>query len=362
VSIIDFSFEDGHIPEKIFGGILMSAPQSQISIGKYQYALECADYSVRLGNYLVLENYTNQYAGDIIKDIVAKYMPEFTVNNIATGELISYIAFNYITLERCISQLAELTYYDWYVDYDKDIHFFSSETYTAPYSLTDDGATSGRYQGLEVGIDISQVRNYVYVHGGYYLSDPYTQAIVADGEQTDFNLTYSPYAPISATVNGNPASVGIENIDKTGYAFVVNFNEKTLSNLDLAKLSVGDVLEITYKKKIQIFVPRYSQASVDEMVILEGGTGIHEYIIDDDTIVTRAAAVKRAQAELEAFAFPYVNGSFTTDQTGYKAGQLLTINIPSRQINVKVLIQQVTSVSYGQGRFEYTVQFGSAAI
>jgi len=359
VAIIDVS----GVPEKIFGGVLLSAPQTQISKGIYQYALDCADYSERMKHRIVLENYANQYAGDIIKDIIANYMPEFGIVNIAKGELISYIAFNYATVEKCISQLAELTNYDWYVDYDKDIHFFSSETYTAPYELTDDSATSGRYKDLEISIDISQVRNYVYIHGGYYLSLPYTQSIVADGEQSDFNLTYSPYAPVSAKVNSVTKTVGIENVNVSGFDFVVNFNEKTLRNLDFAKLSLGAVLEITYKREIRILVPRYNQVSIDQMKAIDGvGDGIREHIINDDTIQTKLAAVKRAKAELTAFAFPYVAGSFTTDQKGYKAGQQLTINIPSRQIDVTVLIQQVTTQSYGVGNFEYSIQFGSAGI
>jgi len=124
VTIFKGDIADG-VPEKVFGGNLMSAPQTQLAIHKYKYNCNCLDYSKRLNNELVLESFTNKTAGYIIKYLVSKYMPEFTIANVQDGDTIDYISFNYKLLGECIKQIAELTSYEWYVDYEKDIHFFT---------------------------------------------------------------------------------------------------------------------------------------------------------------------------------------------------------------------------------------------
>lgn len=357
MSIFKGDIDDG-VPEKIFGGVLISAPQRQLAIGKYKYDVNCLDYSKRLNNRLVLENFTNQTAKYIIEFLVNKYMPEFTTANVQTGDTIPAISFNYKLLGACIKQIADETDYEWYVDYNKDIHFFSRNTNIAPYELNET-ATSGRFKDLEIDIDISQIRNYIIVRGGYYLSNLYTQTIVADGEQLEFNLGYSPYAPISVKVNTVSKTLAVDNFVTSGYDFVVNFTEKIIKNLDYAKLSSGDKLTVSYKYKVPILVLVSNQESINQMKAIEGGDGNHEYIINDTSIVTLESARNRGQAELSKFAFPHISGSFETDQSGYKAGQLLTINIPTRQIDTQCIIQKVTANSLGLGNFFYEVEFST---
>lgn len=349
----------GTPPVKIFAGEIINAPQAQISPGIYNYAVRCADYSRRLDKRKVVETYTNQTCSYIINDIINSYAPEFSVRNVQVGPTVTFIAFNYKSARECIRDLARLSGYDWYVDYDGDIHFFARETNTAPYSL-DAAASSGRYVGLKIGVDKSQLRNRVYVRGGYYLSNLYTQEIVADGEQLEFLLAYEPQAPMSVYVDGGAKTLGIDNIDTSGKDFVVNVAEKTIKNLDLAKLTDGQVFKATYKYKIPILCRVDDEDSQEAIKLIEGGDGVYEGpIIVDESIASLDAARERAFAEIRQYSNALVQGNFKTDQDGYRSGQLLTINIPSRGINSQYLIQNVTKKSIGGGHLEYEVAFAT---
>lgn len=348
----------GNPPVKIFAGEIENTPQSQISPGCYSYSVHCADYSRLLDKKRVVETYTDKTCKYIINDIIQSYAPEFTINNVQDGPIIYYIAFNYKTVSDCIKELAKLSGYDWYVDYDMDIHFFASETNSAPYELNEI-ATSGRFRNLTISVDKSQLRNRVFVRGGYYLSNLYTQEILADGEQLEFVLAYEPHEPMSVYVNDIEKTLGIDNIDASGKDFVVNNSEKTVKNLDYAKLSNTAVLKVKYRYKIPILVIEDDEDSQAALKELEGGDGIYEYIIVDESLATLEAARTRAQAELRQYANPIIEGSFTTDQDGYRSGQLLTVNIPSRDINSQYLIQSVSKKSIGGGHLEYNVSFAT---
>lgn len=349
----------GTPPVKIFAGEIIKAPQSQISPGVYSYAVRCVDYSRQLDKKKVVETYTGQTCSYIINDIIDNYAPGFSTINVQTGPVITFIAFNYKSARECIRDIARLSGYDWYVDYDGDIHFFARETNTAPYIL-DETVSSGRYVGLTIAVDKSQLRNRVYVRGGYYLSSLYTQEIVADGEQLEFLLAYESQAPISVYVDDVAHTLGIDNIDTTGVDFVVNVAEKTIKNLDHAKLTDGQVFKITYKYKIPILCMVDDEDSQEAIKLIEGGDGIYEGpIIVDESIESLDAARERALAEIRQYSNAPVQGSFKTDQDGYRSGQLLPIDISSRNINSQYLIQSVTKKSIGGGHLEYEVAFAT---
>lgn len=350
-------------PYLIFAGRISEMPQSQFSIKKYIYAITCTDYTQDLQRNLVVESYTNQLAGDIIRNIVATWGKTLGTFYVENGLLINYISFNYQFPDICITQIAELIGYDWYVDYEKQVHFFPPSTNDAPYQLTDN-ISDGEYRGLEISIDKSSLKNKQIVRGGYQYSDLFSEEQVADGTQLSFNLKYEAFTPISVYVNVGGGYVlhtlGIDNIDESGFDFVVNQTEKIIKNLDHAVLSAGHKIKITYKYKIPIFVQAEDNTSMALMKQYEGGDGIYEgELIVDEAIETKEAARQRALAELVQYSNPLIEGSFTTIQSGYRSGQLLTVNIPSRNINSQYLIRSVTITSIGLGLLEYEITFAT---
>jgi len=346
-------------PILIFGGRIDEIPQQRLTIGKYTYTITCTDFTQDLNRRQVVEVYQAQTAGDIIKDFIPTYAPTLGTFHVQDGPTIDYISFNYRYPFDCLTELAELTGYDWYVDYEKNIHFFSEETNSAPYDLTETSA-SGDYKDLIFTIMKQDLRNAITVRGGYEFSALYTQIREADGEQTSFNIDYEPFTPITVEIDTGGGYVlktlGIDNIDTSGTDFVVNVSEKVIKNSDLATLSAGDKIRIKYKYKKPILAYVEDEDSIALMKQYEGGDGVYEApLVVDDTIETKDQARTRGLAEINQYSNPLIEGTFMTTQYGYKSGQRLLINIPTRGINAYYMIRQVSATSLGNGNFVYEV-------
>jgi len=347
-----------------FAGRIEEVPQLQVSPGIYQYEITCTDYTQELNKRLVVETYTSQTAGDIIKDLVNTYATGLGTAFIQDGITVDYIAFNYKYPFECITEIAELLGYDWYVDYERQVHFFESTTNNAPYDV-DESATSGDYKDLTILVHKTELKNVAVVRGGYEFSSLFTQEKEADGVQESFSFRYKPFAPISVYVDTGGGYVaktlGIDNIDTSGVDFVYNNAEKVIKNLDHAVLTAGHKIKLTYKYKKPILARVDDEASIQNMIDYEGGDGIYEApLIIDNTIETKDQARARGQAELNQYSNPLVEGSFTTTQYGYRSGQILTINIASRgYTDRQYLIQQVVATSLKMGKFQYEIVFAS---
>jgi hypothetical protein len=338
--------------EKAFGGYIVSAPESE-GTGDYIYLVSCVDYQRLLDKHLVVEKYTNMYAGDIIKAIVTKYTAGFTTANVKTGPLIKSISFNYKYPGECLRELSELTQYEWYVDYNKDVHFFDRESNKAPFSLDD---TQSNFSDLEINADISQLRNRVYVRGGTYLSELFTET-QAGGKEV-WNLGYKPHDMV-ITVNDVAATVGTENLhNPADYDFLVNFQEKHIIPGRKATATT-DVLKLTYKFDVPVLTVQDDTESINRMKALEGGDGIYEHIIVDPTITSKDLARQRADADLKQYANPLVSGSFKTNVAGLRSGQLIYIKQTKRGIDANFLIRKVTRRYLTADKYLFEVEIAS---
>lgn len=355
----------GADPTLVFGGRVNIAPQTRIGIGTYQYEVQCSDFTQDLRRLPILASYTDTLPGDIIKNIISTYVPYVGTLFVEDGIIIDDISFNYKFASEIIQQIADLIGYTWYVDYERNIHFFARTTNTAPFELNE-SASSGVYRNLTVEVDKSQLKNSQMVRGGSEFSILQTQLRVADGEQTSFGVDDTPFSPITVEVDTGGGFVsktlGIENID-TGKDFVVNVAEKTIKNQDYDggnPLGAGDVIRIKYKLKIPVFGVADDEPSIQAMKDIEGGDGVYNgALIIDENLDTRELALRVAQAEIDAFSNPLITGTFETEEVGYKSGQLLTVNISTRAINSTYLITNVSALSMGLGLFVYTVTFAT---
>ena len=346
----------------IFGGEVNKCPKSELASGQttFEYAVSGTDFRKRLNRKLAIETYSAEYAGDIIKDLIDSYYAgEFTYDDVLTGDLITTISFNYKPVADCIAELAKLIGYDWYVDYNKGIHFFSSDTNAAPYQL-DETSVTGHYKDLKIAVDKSQLRNRIFIRGGYYSSNLYTDEQVADGKATGFLLQYPPKSPITVYVGGIAKTCGIDNIDTTGFDFVVNYKEKLIKNLDLATLGATTVLKVTYTYDIEVLTQDDDFTSQAAVAAVEENDGIYEFVITDDTINSLQLAHDRAWSELNRYSSAVISGSFLTDQYGYQAGQLLTLDMPTWEYQKDYLIQKVTAQMRNDGKLFYNISFATS--
>ena len=336
---------------KIFGGYITKITTDK-KMGQVAVRIQCIDYTYLLDRNLVHRSYEGETDLAIIEDIVSRYCAGFgiTTTNASMGATIDKISFNYIQPSQALRKIAELTGRNWYIDYDKDIHYFPLTTAPAPFDIDD---TTALYKDLSISQDASQLRNRVYVRGGTRLSDLTVYEEKGDGEKRTFTLPDKPHG-VSLTVNGVSKSVGIKNVDQTGYDWYVNFQEKYVEqDAGGVVLGTGDTIAVSYQYDIPILVALEDTASI-------AANGEKEFAIFDKTISTTEAARDRASAELTDYANDLIEGSFITWTDGFKSGQYININLPEYDIDADYLVQRVRAKSMGAGQYEYTVSIASA--
>lgn len=335
----------------IFGGFILSTVVSTKGTGAAYAQIHCVDYTRLFDRNLVHKSYEDATDLEIIEDIVATYCGGFgiTTDNVIEGITLSQISFNYVQPSQALRRLCDLTGRNWFIDYEKDIHYFPLTTDAAPFNIATGGSNFNR---LSISKDSSQLKNRVYVRGGTKLSDSTTYEEKGDGKKKVFVLPDHPH-DVTVAVNGVSKTLGIKNIDLTGFDYYLNFQEKYVEqDVGGVVLGTGDTLTVVYKYDIPILVAQENTASIAE-------SGVEEFAIFDKTITTTDAARDRATAELTDYANAIVEGGFSTFTNGFKSGQYITINHSTYGINADYIIQKVRAESIGSGNFEYEIKIAS---
>lgn len=356
----------------LFGGFITRT--SVVETGKndlFMYKVEATDYSYVLINKTAQVAYTNQTLQYIVQDLLSQYVNSgysFTTANVDVGPTIETITFNHISLRKCFEKLANVTGYEWWVDYSRDVHFKAPDSLPAPESLTD---SLNNHTGVAITCDFTQVRNSIVVQGGEEEIAVYeSQFIKGDGVATSFFLEETPTAVQYVKLNGVSKTFDEDPNDEIGLYFMYNKTEKYVRVVaGNPTPSLTDTIEISYKYSIPVLSKVKSAASVLAMKALEGGDGVHDFTITDISIKSAAEARLRALKELDQYSNPLIIGSFNTRSdlltagSIFSPGQLLTVNLPQWGIVVDTtyLIQQVDVTLSEDGTniiYTYDVRFG----
>ena len=177
---------------KIFGGIIGNV-QYMRKRGVYEAStnkdynivhLRCGDYTDLLRRNLITEVFTDgEEVGWDVADIVAntdyglmqKYGAGVTTNNVAasTGVTLTDIKFPYVYVADALNQLADASMHKWYVDADKDLHFFAEETIESDETIDSDTLIGD----FTISMEGDQIRNHVRIIGGDNRTEDTTQEI-----------------------------------------------------------------------------------------------------------------------------------------------------------------------------------------
>lgn len=297
------------------------------------------EYQAQVGTWDTEASTTSLLINSVVIEAVT---PEITI---------SQIRFKMETPSQALRRICELTGRNWYIDYDKDVHYFKNETNPAPFNIT---TTSEWFRNLEISHDDTQVKNKIYVKGSTYLSEEYTDNYVADGEQRIFVLPEKPH-DLTIEVNSVSKTVGIKNIDDpASFDFLLNFQEKYVEcGEGFTTPADGDVVTFYYKYEIPILISVEDSDSIAER-------GVYEFAIFDKNITDLQAARDRATAELTDYAGSIIDGSFETDETGFRSGQVININDSTYGVsNVDYVIVAVEKVSRANGNLITSCKFAS---
>lgn len=341
---------------RMFAGTIVSVELNRYNQSKTMktWSVECDDYTNKLDSKLVVETYEDMPADEIFKDLARKYCPDFTVNGVRSGApTVEMIVFDYLPPSECFRELAEYCGWQWEPDYYMDLHFFDTDELTAPAPM--EIVPGGKFRNVSFSIDNQGLRNRVYVRGGTMLSDPFTYEIEADGVARLWMLPHKPHE-----LSFNQGSVGIEHLhDEEDYDYLMNFQEKYIrASAHTPTLPAGTNLSFTFKYDIPVDTIVDDLESQEKISAIQGGDGVYEHVIEDNSLVTLDAAEAAGLADLRQHANPNVKGSFETIVPGWRPGQILRINLPDRGIDGEYLVQTVRKNAIDGGRWIYTIDFG----
>lgn len=340
--------------EKVFGGIITSLKTTTRGDRNVIWHVECSDYTFLLNRALITERYEDSTADVIIADLITQLNEvadeTFTGNNVNAPIDISSIGFNRLTVRQCIDKIAQLLNYYWYIDYDKDIHFFAKNSEVAPFSITDDNGNF-LYDSLEVTEDLNQIRNVVLLEGAEIEGTTRVEIYNAVENQRAFPLA-NKYAHVPTVyLNGSSVTVGIDFLTADEDMSVAwDFNQKYLRFIDTLN-STQSVMT----SGIPLF-PLIVQLQDSTSISLYGE---YQYTKKDTTVRTRDEAIALASAQLDAYAAPMVEGSFKTYTDGLRAGQIINIQSDVRSVDDFYLIERVNMKIQAVDRAIYEVQFAS---
>ncbi|RJQ67342.1 MAG: hypothetical protein C4519_24405 [Desulfobacteraceae bacterium] len=316
----------------IFAGVITTVKE-RIEGRVLKYEVTCKDWTHYLDKKLVIERYENKTVKEIIDDINATYLTDFTANSVYCDLTISSIAFNRVSVSRCLQILAEQVNFNWYIGYDKDIHFFAKNTEGAPFYLSDDG---GNYifNSLEIIDDLTQIRNRVFIEGGEIKGTERAETYKGDGTKLVFPLSYKFSNEPTVTVGGVAQDVGIDNLhSEDAHDCFWSYQEKYIR----FKVAPGAGVDISMSG-----TPLYAiiaQVQDDASIAMYGE---YEFSVKDSKISSEEEARQYGVSQLEAYASKISEGSFQTYSTGLRAGQNITIQSDIRGLNSLFLIQRVT--------------------
>lgn len=366
-----------------FAGVLMNPIEDEMASGVMVYQCKSRDYGFWADRRLIVNDFIPDNAGNMIKTAVATFCAGFTVNNVQTGPLAPYQKIDYMAPTKFIKKLADLFSYGWYIDYYKDVHFFSFETFLSPLPSNqlnvDDQSSANFYGTMQISEDVSQVRNRVYMKGwkaGAIYS--ITDSFVGDGQINSFPLKYEPIhdlTKMTITVGGTSFTRKKDIVDglptastQDGVGYI-NFDSPQ-ARFNVAPAS-GVVVNVTYHPRIRTVLSVSDLQAQQIMKKRDLQDGIYEHAIDDHGLSwdDPSIAQARGQLEINKYGKPHYSGTFNSFLQGWRAGQFFYFYSTKRMdgdLNgYKMFVTKVSKILVnhplnGVPTFQYTVSFADS--
>lgn len=342
-----------------FGGRIVEVAVSDKIYSEYE--VTCQDWSVDFDRKKIAAVYQNMTAKEIIEAITLIVNTElgytFTTVNVQDTVVFDKVVFNYLEGSKCIEELTDALGWSYYIDPDKDIHFFPKGTESAPFDVSDDSLNVLR-ETLHITDGFSELRNVVIIRGGEFEGSPRTETYVSDGEQTTVNLSYKFAELPTVLVDGIAITVGVENLDNAELEAETidalwDYNQKYLRFK--TAVTVGFTVETTGIPLFPLIMPIEDAASIAEF-------GRKEHVIVDKTITATDLAIEVGIAELTAYANGVQNGGFQTYTHGVRSGQVIDVSSAKLGVAGEYLVRSVRMSGFGNTGAIYDVELTSSRV
>ena len=341
----------------VFAGKIYSVTRDSQDKGKIIYQVKAKDYSYDLDRVRIIEEYNGDTVKEILDDIIATINAEagtsFTTTNVVCDFVITKISFNRITATESIQRLAEITSYNWYIDSNKDLHFFVKNTELSPFNLAD-GDGNFITDSLNITDDFSQIRNRVFIKGGEVEGDQRTEKFNGDGVKLQFKLSNKFAHLPTVTVGGTPKTVGVDFLDNDAdFDCFWDFNNTYIRFKDTTVPPSGtNNIEVTGIPLYNLVMQVQDDESIAEF-------GLFEFADTNKNLLSRDEVLKYAEAQLQAYANGVIEGAFESYTSGLRSGQVIHVGSTLLDVDEDFLIQRVQFKMLSPNQGVWSVQLAT---
>jgi hypothetical protein len=294
-------------------------------------ANDCSQY---LDRHRIAITYSDMTPGAMIQDAWAKDFGSsalssegITISSVSAGPVISEnLVFDYVTFREFMDTLATRVGYSWYVDHQKDLHFEAKVSPDAPFSYYD---TSPDIISGSVRVEWSgeEYANRILVRVPANLDKSVTEYVLgaASPNPTYFDMT-SPLSATPTILRGSPGvsqTVGVYGTDNDKQWYWLRGSTRIWQDVDASPpLSEGEYLTVTYNRLFDDIIAYQDDAEITARQLLEGGTGVHEIMLDAAEVETRDGALALAEAEVNRRKSIIQRIYYSTRSMGLRPGML----------------------------------------
>lgn len=315
------------------------------------------DWGYTMNGKLVVKAYADMDPADILADLVSNYCPPgFDASTYVqrAGYNLTSIKFNYEQPTKCIQALASLIGWDWYVDADKNIHFFLSENNSAPFPI-DDTTGAIEWPTLDVDVNLQNMKNSVFVIGGVqkqaFTPDNEVDVYLGNGTNTTFPLRYAySDSTIAVVLDGVAQTVGIANqvTDITAFDVIYDITNQAIT-FNTAPANAKKI-EVLGTASIPIVAHALDQDAINTY-------GEFQDAIFDSQIKSTAEAQARAQAEILLFGHAVYDVKFYTITPGLRIGQNIIFNSAKFGVsNYPLIVKRIEGRGQTPTQMRYQVE------
>lgn len=335
---------------RIFGGYLLGVDEEGIaSQGSWNLQFTCQgiDYSSLAARSIITQIWEAQTPAQILADmlVISSLADDgVTIGTVDAWGTITRAIANYQTPAQMLDKIAEITSYTWWIDEFKVLHLRDRISVAAPFSINAVGANLRR---IRVKRASTQLRTEQIIRAGYDLTALQSENWKGDGTNKTF-VTAFPIAKVpTITLGGTPQTVGIQGLDE-GKEWYWNSGTAAITrDPALAAPTAGQAVAISYYGTYPLIVSKRDEAAIADRAAKDNTSGVITNLLDETTIDREAMAEERADGLLLRFSTVPTIVTFETDDNieaaalALRAGQLITITMPTHQLSGQYLIENV---------------------
>lgn len=331
---------DNNLGQTLFAGVVNDPILYVDGANRNEWTLNCTDYTFYADNANVQGVFNGYSIDQIIVSLTNQAncgIHAATVANggyVAPAPTVNTINFTYTTLSAAwrglASQASSSTPYGWYVDENRNLHFYDSSTalnsgVTFTYAPTAAGLGStteghfGRDSQFQYEWDGTTIHNRIIVQGASQTKSPNvngspTDSWRADGTQAAWPLRFTVSSVSKLLVNGASKTATLVQAGTTSSAAIqVAQNQNGQYFLIFATTpSAGTTIRIWYTYSYPLTA--ISNNYTSQATYTGPNNGVYSEYISDTSLTTASMALAKAQAERQEYGFAVERATFDTTE------------------------------------------------